>query len=117
MGRPLPGVERCQMRRERVLFVDDEPQIRRMVRTILAACGFETIDTWSCKILEKFRSTKYDLVLMDINMSLAGMSGIETCRAIRAESDVPIIVLTALKNESYMMEAFEAGADDYVIKP
>lgn len=105
------------MRKENVLFVDDEPQIRRMMRTILTACGFDVIDTWSRKVLERFRAAKYDLVLLDINMSTAGMSGIETCRAIRAESDVAIVVLTTLKDEMYMMEAFEAGADDYVIKP
>ncbi len=105
------------MRRERVLFVDDEPVIRRIMRVILSACGLKIVETWSRKVLTRFHSAKYELVILDINASLASMSGIQTCRAIRAESGVPIIVLTAPKNRSYMMEAFEAGADGFVLKP
>jgi DNA-binding response OmpR family regulator len=104
------------MRRARVLFVDDEPQIRRMMRMILGACGFEVTDTWSGGyVLEKFRCRKYDLVLMDTNMVCA--LGVEMCKAMRAESDVPVMVLTAFRTEHDMLEALEAGADDYVTKP
>ncbi|MGD0841093.1 MAG: response regulator transcription factor [Candidatus Acidiferrales bacterium] len=100
----------------RILVVDDEPQIRRMMRTILIAEGFEVTDARSGgEALEKLRSAKYDVILLDINM--AGITGTETCRAIRAGSDVPIIMLTVRKTEKDKTEAFEAGADDYVTKP
>jgi two-component system, OmpR family, KDP operon response regulator KdpE len=100
----------------RVLVVDDEPQIRRMMRTILIAEGLEVTDAKSGgEALERLRSAKFDVILLDINM--AGITGTETCRAIRAGSDVPIIMLTVRRTEKDKTEAFEAGADDYVTKP
>ena len=104
------------MTKARILFVDDDAQIRRMMRTILAAQGFDVVDARSGgEALEKLRSAKFDVVILDINM--AGISGIETCRVIRAESDVPIIMLTVRRAEKDKTAAFEAGADDYVTKP
>jgi two-component system KDP operon response regulator KdpE len=100
----------------RILFVDDDPQIRRMMRTILAAEGYEITDTWSgATAVEKLRSGKYDLVLLDINMP--GINGIETCRMMRAVSNLPIVMLTVRKGEKDKADAFAAGADDYVVKP
>jgi two-component system KDP operon response regulator KdpE len=100
----------------RILVVDDEPQIRRMMRTILIAEGFEVTDARSGgEALERLRASKFDVILLDINM--AGISGTETCRAIRAGSEVPIIMLTVRRTEKDKTEAFEAGADDYVTKP
>src|ERR1700689_758211 len=84
---------RCGMSEERVLVVDNDPQIRRMMRTTLIAQGFEVNDARSgLEALDCLRSGKYDLILLDLNM--ADMSGIETCRAIRDGSDVAIIILT-----------------------
>jgi two-component system KDP operon response regulator KdpE len=104
------------MSQGRILVVDDEPQIRRMMRTILSAQGFEVTDARSGgEALERLRASKYDAVLLDVNM--AGITGLETCRTIRAGSDVPIIMLTVRKAEKDKTEAFEAGADDYVTKP
>jgi two-component system KDP operon response regulator KdpE len=104
------------MTKARILFVDDDAQIRRMMRTILTAQGFDVVDARSGgEALEKLRSAKFDVVILDINM--AGISGIETCRVIRAESDVPIIMLTVRRAEKDKTAAFEAGADDYVTKP
>ena len=104
------------MRRARVLFLDDDPQIRRMMRTILTAYGFELKDIRSGgQAWKTLKPAEYDLVLLDLDM--ADASGIETCRAIRAESDVPIVALAESKAAHDMMNAFEAGADDYIVKP
>ena len=104
------------MNQGRILVVDDEPQLRRMMRTILIAQGFEVADARNGgEALERLRSSKVDVILLDINM--AGITGFETCRAIRAGSDVPIIMLTVRKSEKDKTDAFEAGADDYVTKP
>ena len=102
-----------------ILVVDDEPQIRRVMRTTLAAHGYEVEDTRSGEeALEKLRASRYDLVLLDINMP--GMGGIEACRTIRQEAygtELAIIMLTVRSAESDKVEALDAGADDYVTKP
>ena len=100
----------------RILVVDDESQIRRVMRAILIPEGFDVDSTKSGdEALDHLRSGKYDLVLLDIDMP--GMTGIETCRAIRALSDMPIIMLTARSAEKDKIEALDAGADDYITKP
>jgi len=100
----------------KVLIIDDEPQIRRVVRVILAGAEYEVIDARSGEsALLKFREFLPDLVLLDLNMP--GMGGLETCRLIRETSDVPIIVLTVRSTEEDKVEALDAGADDYVTKP
>jgi two-component system KDP operon response regulator KdpE len=100
----------------KILIVDDEPQIRRVVRVILTGAGYEVVDARSGEAaLLKFREFLPDLVLLDLNMP--GMGGLETCRAIRGTSDVPIIVLTVRSTEDDKVEALDAGADDYVTKP
>ncbi len=100
----------------RILIVDNEPQIRRVMRTTLIAEGFEVADA-RCgdEALDRMRESRYDLVLLDINMP--GISGIDTCRAIRGRSEVPIIMLTVRDAARDKVEALEAGADDYVTKP
>lgn len=103
----------------RILVVDDEPQIRRVMRTTLAAHGYEVEDARSGEeALEKLRADVYDLILLDINMP--GRGGVETCRTIRQErrgSELAIIMLTVRSAESDKVEALDAGADDYVTKP
>jgi two-component system KDP operon response regulator KdpE len=100
----------------RILVVDDDPQLRRLMRTTLVAQGFEVNEARSShETLERARAGKYDLVILDVNMP--GVDGIETCREVRASSDVPIIMLTVRTSEKDKTEAFEAGADDYVTKP
>ena len=100
----------------RILIVDDEPQIRRVVLVILTGAGYEVVDARSGEAaLLKFREFLPDLVLLDLNMP--GMGGLETCRAIRGTSDVPIIVLTVRSTEDDKVEALDAGADDYITKP
>ena len=100
----------------RIMIVDDDPQIRRVLRTALVAQGYETIDARNGEeALEKLRDEKVDLLILDVNMP--GMSGLETCRMIRSTSDVSIIMLTVRDAESDKVEALDAGADDYMTKP
>jgi two-component system KDP operon response regulator KdpE len=100
----------------RILIVDDDPQIRRVMRTTLIAQGYEAADAKSGEeAIEKFRENKYDLILLDMNMG--GMDGIETCREIRSGSDVAIVMLTVRDAEKDKIAALDAGADDYVTKP
>ena len=100
----------------RILVVDDEPQIRRVIRLTLNLEGFEVDDAKSGdEALDHLRSGMYDLVLLDIDMP--GMTGFETCRAIRAVSDMPIFMLTGRSAEKDKVEALDAGTDDYITKP
>jgi two-component system KDP operon response regulator KdpE len=100
----------------RILVVDDEPQIRRVMRITLIADGYEVDDARNGdEALDHIRTAKYDLILLDVNMP--GMSGIATCRAIRASSNVPIIMLTVRSDEKDKVAALDSGADDYVTKP
>jgi two-component system KDP operon response regulator KdpE len=100
----------------RVLVVDDEPQIRRVLRSTLAARGYEVQDAPSGEdALTAIRQNRFDLVLLDVNMP--GMGGLEACREIRAGSAVAIIMLTVSDSEEDKVGALDAGADDYVTKP
>jgi len=100
----------------KILIVDDEPQIRRVVKVILTGEKYEIVEARSGEAaLLRFREFLPDLVLLDLNMP--GMGGLETCRAIREVSDVPIIILTVRREESEKVELLDAGADDYVTKP
>ena len=99
-----------------ILIVDDEPQIRRVMRTTLTSHGYSVVEAASGEeALEKLRSERPDLIILDVNMP--GISGIETCAEIRTSSDVPIIMLTIRNSERDKVQALDAGADDYVVKP
>lgn len=100
----------------RILVVDDEPQIRRVMRSALTAQGYEVFDARSGEqALESVRAQRFDLILLDTNMP--GMGGLEACKSIRATSDIPIIMLTVRNAEEDKITALDAGADDYVTKP
>ncbi len=100
----------------RILVVDDDPQIRRVMRMTLVSHGYMVSDARSGEAaLEAVRNEKFDLVLLDINMP--GIGGLEACRLLRATSEIPIIVLTVRSAEKDKVEALDAGADDYVTKP
>ena len=100
----------------RILVVDDDPQIRRVMRVTLTGQGYEVDDAKSGEAaLEKLREARFDLVLLDMNMP--GMGGLETCRAIRSQSEIAVIMLTVRDSESDKVEALDAGADDYITKP
>ena len=104
------------MTNSKLLIVDDEPQIRRVMRSTLTAEGYIVTDAKTGEeALEKLRSERPDLVLLDMNMP--GIGGLATCREIRASSEVPIIMLTVKDMEQDKVAALDAGADDYVTKP
>ena len=100
----------------RILVIDDEPQIRRIMRVSLTGAGYEVDDARTGEeALRKVREFRPDLVLLDINMP--GMGGIAVCKAIRADSNAAIIMLTVHNTEAAKVEALDAGADDFVTKP
>lgn len=100
----------------KILVVDDEPQIRRVLKTALAAEGYLVADAKSAEeCFLKLRQDRFDLVLLDVNMP--GLSGLEACREIRRSSDIAIIMLTVRNTEADKVAALDAGADDYVTKP
>jgi two-component system KDP operon response regulator KdpE len=101
---------------DRALVVDDDAQIRRVMRTTLEAKGFEVDEAGSGeRALELAGSEKYDLIILDIN--LPGKTGVETCREIHSTSATPIIMLTVRDAGEDKIEALDAGACDYVTKP
>ena len=102
--------------RETILVVDDDDALAEMVGIVLAQEGYETVfcDTGD-RALESYINYQPDLILLDF--MLPGMDGIEVCTQIRAESDVPIIMLTAKGDTEDVVRGLEAGADDYVVKP
>ncbi|HEY7306580.1 MAG TPA: response regulator transcription factor [Bryobacteraceae bacterium] len=100
----------------RLLVVDDEPQIRRVLKTALTAAGYFVADAKSAEeCFAKLREDRFDLVLLDVNMP--GMSGLEVCHEIRSHSEIAIIMLTVRNSEADKVAALDAGADDYVTKP
>jgi two-component system, OmpR family, KDP operon response regulator KdpE len=99
-----------------ILVVDDEPQIRRVMRSTLSSQGYVITEAKTGEeALELMRKERPDLILLDVNMP--GMGGLETCREIRRASDAPIIMLTVRNAERDKVAALDAGADDYVVKP
>lgn len=100
----------------RILVVDDEPQIRRVLSTALVTKGY-MVDTAKSgeEALEALREHRQDVILLDINMP--GIGGLETCREIRSVSDAGIIILSVRNTENDKVKALDAGADDYVSKP
>lgn len=100
----------------RILVVDDDPQIRRVMRTTLTGAGYEVEDARTGEeTLEKLRASRYDLMLLDMNMP--GIGGLETCRQVRAGSDMAIVMLTVRNTEQDKVQALDAGADDFITKP
>jgi len=104
------------MSQQTILVVDDEPQLRRVMRATLTELGYIVIDAKTGEeALEKLHQDAPDIILLDLNMP--GIGGLETCRAIRSGSDTPIIVLSVRNTERDKVEALDAGADDYITKP
>ena len=100
----------------RILVVDDEPAIADAIAYALRSAGFDVDALGDGEAaLEAAGTTPYDVVVLDVR--LPGLSGVEVCRRLRAESDVPILMLTALDAEVDRVLGLEAGADDYVPKP
>ncbi len=102
--------------RGRVLIVDDDTALAEMLGIVLRSEGFDpTLCADGDAALQTFREAKPDLVLLDL--MLPGRDGIEVCRQIRAESGVPIVMLTAKTDTVDVVVGLESGADDYIVKP
>ncbi len=100
----------------RVLVVDDDPALAEMLGIVLRGEGFEpSFVADGLRAVTAFRDVRPDLVLLDL--MLPGANGIDVCRAIRAESVVPIVMLTAKSDTIDIVLGLESGADDYVVKP
>ena len=100
----------------RVLVVDDDPALAEMLTIVLRGEGFDTaVVADGSRAMPALREFKPDLVLLDL--MLPGMNGIDVCKAIRAESGVPVVMLTAKTDTVDIVLGLESGADDYVVKP
>ncbi|GAA4288957.1 MtrAB system response regulator MtrA [Georgenia daeguensis] len=100
----------------RLLVVDDDTALAEMIGIVLEAEGFDTVFCADGALApEMFRAEQPDLVLLDL--MLPGLDGIQICRMIRSESDVPIVMLTAKSDTIDVVAGLEAGADDYIAKP
>jgi two-component system KDP operon response regulator KdpE len=105
------------MRKDKILIVDDEPKLVRLVQEVLQATGFEVLAASSGdQAIETVALEQPDLVILDIVL-LGHMDGYEVARRIREFSDIPIIMLTAKIREDDMLSGFNAGVDDYITKP
>lgn len=101
---------------EIILVVDDEPKITRLARDYLEKSGFTVLTSGDGQqALTITRQERPDLIVLDL--MLPGLDGLDVCRAIRRESDVPIIMLTARAEEADQLIGLELGADDYITKP
>ncbi len=102
--------------RSRILVVDDETQISRVLKTTLNSQGYEVKTASNGEAgFDAISDWLPDLLITDLSMP--GMSGIDLCRAVRERSNIPIIVLSVRGEEKTKIEALDAGADDYVTKP
>lgn len=100
----------------RILVVDDDQAISEILGIVLRAEGFEPFFCADgAKALDAFHKCNPDLVLLDL--MLPGRDGIDICRAIRLESGVPIVMLTARSDSQDIVTGLESGADDYIVKP
>ena len=100
----------------KILVVDDDPQIRRVMKATLVGHSYEVIEARTGEeALETLPREQPNLILLAMNMP--GMGGLEPCRAIRGGSDTPVIILSVRNTEKDKVAALDAGADDYVTKP
>nr|WP_269449929.1 MtrAB system response regulator MtrA [Auraticoccus cholistanensis] len=98
------------------MVVDDDAALAEMLQIVLRQEGFDPV--WVChgdEALDAFRTHQPDLVLLDL--MLPGRDGVDVCRDLRAESGVPVVMLTARSDTIDVVAGLEAGADDYVAKP
>ncbi len=114
--RPFAYPKRHPKAMGNILIVEDDPNIRKLVRVNLVKRGYTVSEAEdSHQAMARFQAEAVDLVLLDL--VLPGLSGVDVCAWMRARSDVPIIVLSARSEEDLKVAALDAGADDYVTKP
>jgi two-component system KDP operon response regulator KdpE len=101
---------------QRVLVVDDEPQIRRALRLVLRANGYEVTEVGAGEAaLDALASAAYDLIILDL--VLPDVDGVEICRRVREWSEMPVLILSAHGDDDIKVQALDEGADDFVTKP
>jgi two-component system alkaline phosphatase synthesis response regulator PhoP len=101
---------------KKIFVVDDEPQIVKVLKAYLEKAGYQVLTASDGKAaLAIFQREKPDFLILDLN--LPGMDGLELCKAIRRDSNIPILMLTARVEEADRLIGLELGADDYVVKP
>jgi two-component system KDP operon response regulator KdpE len=101
---------------QRVLVVDDEPQIRRALRLVLRANGYDVSEAATGEgALDALAIEPFDLMILDL--MLPDMDGVEVCRRVREWTQLPVVVLSAYGDEDLKVRALDEGADDYVTKP
>src|SRR6202030_1001176 len=104
------------MNKATILVVDDESQIRRVLRATLSSDGYDVVEAKDgLEAIDVVIRERPDLILLDVNMP--GMSGLEACSKIRLSYEGPIIMVTVRNSEQDKVIALDAGADDYVVKP
>ena len=104
------------MNKATILVVDDEPQIRRVLRSTLCSNGYDVVEAKNGQeAIEMAVREHPDLILLDVNMP--DMSGLEACSKIRLSFSTPIIMVTVRNSEHDKIQALDSGADDYVVKP
>jgi two-component system, OmpR family, KDP operon response regulator KdpE len=101
----------------KILLVDDDPLIRRVLRMTLTSTGYVVVEAITGEeALEKVQAEgAVHMVLLDLRMP--GIGGLEACRRIRKIVDIPILVISILRDQEYKVQALDAGADDYLAKP
>lgn len=110
------ALPKLEIHKEKILVVDDEASIRRILETRLSMIGYDVVTAADGEeAIETFRSSEPDLVVLDVMMPK--LDGYGVCQELRKESDVPIIMLTALGDVADRITGLELGADDYVVKP
>ncbi|MDQ3701098.1 MAG: response regulator transcription factor [Chloroflexota bacterium] len=110
------GTEEAAVEGGRILVVEDHKNIREIINLGLTGLGYEVHSApEAAQGLSKFLELRPDAVLVDL--LLPGMDGFGLCRRLRELSDVPIIIISALRNETQIVNGLDAGADDYVTKP
>jgi two-component system, OmpR family, KDP operon response regulator KdpE len=112
-----PPGRSATMSHAKILLVDDDPQVRRALRTTLTSAGYVVVEarTGEEAVEEVQAEGAVDMVLLDLKMP--GIGGLEACRRIRKIFDVPILVISVLRTQEEKVQAFDAGADDYLVKP
>lgn len=103
------------METKKILYVDNDPEIREALRLLLGCEGYETVEGTNGEELLRLLDDTIDLVILDVMMP--GMNGYAACAELRKRSPVPVLFLTAKSQESDMTMGFSAGGDDYLVKP
>ena len=103
------------MKSQKILVVDDEPKIRRIITSYLAEEGFDIVEAADGETALDLAAAEPDLVILDVG--LPGIDGIEVLRKLRTRSDVPVMLVTARAEETDRLIGLSVGADDYVTKP